>query len=127
MSEASLQSNVVKYLQLQYPNVKYCASLGGQYQKFQSQRNKAKSTGYVRGFPDLGIYEARGGFFGLFLEIKLKGYPTKEQKEWIRDLNNRGYYAACVKGFDNIITTLDKYLERDITKINEKDKLQTES
>lgn len=117
MSEAQLQSNVVKYLKLQYPQVLYCASLGGQYQRYPSQRNKAKATGYVRGFPDLGIYEARGGYFGLFIEVKQKkGYPTKEQKDWIEQLNKKGYYACCEKGFDSIIEVIDKYLNEEITR-----------
>ena len=59
MSESRLQSEVVKYIQLQYPKARYCASLGGQYQPFQSQRNRARKTGYVKGFPDLFIYESR--------------------------------------------------------------------
>tara|TARA_R110000787_G_scaffold87489_4_gene186404 strand:+ start:5840 stop:6229 length:390 start_codon:yes stop_codon:yes gene_type:complete len=125
MSEANLQSNVIKYLNLQYPSIRYCASLGGQYQRYPSQRNKAKSTGYVKGFPDLGIYEARGSYFGLFLEIKQKGgYPTKEQKQWIEDLNKNGYYACVVKGLDAIIEVIDEYLNKEIT-ISEKGKHKT--
>lgn len=116
MSEANLQANVVKYLKLQYPKVNYCASLGGQYQRYPSQRNKAKATGYVRGFPDLGIYEARGGYFGLFIEVKQRGgYPTKEQKHWIEELNKKGYYACCKKGLDSIIEVIDEYLNKEIT------------
>ena len=116
MSEQRLQSSVIKYLNLQYPKVKYCASLGGQYQRYPSQRTKAKETGYVKGFPDLQICEARGGYFGLFIEVKVKGaYPTKEQKEWIEDLNNRGYHAECLKGLSNIISVIDEYLMKSPT------------
>tara|TARA_R110000823_G_scaffold306527_1_gene428973 strand:+ start:988 stop:1329 length:342 start_codon:yes stop_codon:yes gene_type:complete len=110
MSEASLQANVIKYLKLQYPSVIYCASLGGQYQPYISQRNKAKATGYVKGFPDLGIYEPRGKYHGLFIEIKEKGYATKEQKEWITQLSQRGYMAVVCKGIDSIIKVIDEYL-----------------
>jgi len=115
MSEAQLQSNVVKYLKLKYPKVQYCASLGGQYQKYQSQRNKAKATGYVKGFPDLGIYVAKGGYYGLFLEIKEKGYATKEQKAWIDYLKQNGYYATIAKGLDECISIIDKYMSQDNT------------
>ena len=70
-----------------------------------------KHTGYVKGFPDLAIYEARGGYFGLFIEIKQKGgYPTKNQKSWIDDLNERGYLACCLKGLDAILAAIDSYL-----------------
>ena len=115
MSEDRLQSEVVKYISLQYPKVKYCASLGGQYQPFHSQRYKAKRTGYSKGFPDLFIYEARKGYHGLALEIKtIKGRATKEQKDWIEALNDRGYKAEVVKGLPAILDLIDSYM-------NEKD------
>ena len=115
MSEARLQSEVVKYIGYKYPKARFCASLGGQYQPFQSQRNRARKTGYVKGFPDLFIYEARNGYHGLALEIKtIKGRATKEQKEWIEALNERGYKAEVVKGLPAILDLIDRYL-------NEKD------
>ena len=110
MSESRLQSEVVRYISLQYPKARYCASLGGQYQPFQSQRNKARSTGYSKGFPDLFLYEARNGYHGLALEIKtIKGRATKEQKEWIEALNERGYKAVIVKGLPDILNCIDSY------------------
>ena len=112
MSEARLQSEVVRYISLQYPKARYCASLGGQYQPFQSQRLKAKRVGYSKGFPDLFIYEPSpcGKYHGLALEIKtLKGRATKEQKEWIEALNERGYKAVIVKGLPDILNCIDSY------------------
>lgn len=123
MSEAQLQANIIKYLNLQYPSILYCASLGGQYQRYPSQRNKAKATGYVKGFPDLGVYEPNKTFKGLFLEIKEKGYPTKEQKEWIEKLNKRGYYACVSKGLDASIKVIDDYFNNKIS--NEESKRET--
>tara|TARA_R110000765_G_scaffold377898_1_gene468840 strand:+ start:495 stop:857 length:363 start_codon:yes stop_codon:yes gene_type:complete len=111
MSEQSLQSAVIKYIQLQYPFVRYCASLGGIRTSIR-QAIKAKATGYVKGFPDLQITEARGGYFGLFIEIKMeKRYATKEQKEWIKDLTDRGYKAVIAKGLTDTITVVDDYLK----------------
>ena len=110
MTEQNLQAAVIKYIKLKYPRVRYCASLGGIRTSFR-QAVKAKATGYVKGFPDLQITEARGGYFGLFIEIKvLKRYATKEQKEWIIDLTSRGYKALVTKGIDDTITALDDYL-----------------
>jgi len=117
MSEERLQSEVVRYISLQYPKARYCASLGGQYQPFQSQRNRAKRTGYSKGFPDLFIYEPSpcGKYHGLALEIKtIKGRATQEQKEWIEALNERGYKAEVVKGLPAILNLIDGYM-------NEKD------
>ena len=111
MSEQNLQTAVVKYLQLKHPRVRYCASLGGIRTSFK-QAVKAIATGYVNGFPDLQITEARGGYFGLFIEIKqLKRYATKEQKQWITDLSERGYKAIITKGLENTISEIDNYLK----------------
>tara|TARA_R100001440_G_scaffold171_1_gene495 strand:- start:685 stop:1098 length:414 start_codon:yes stop_codon:yes gene_type:complete len=118
MSEAILQAEVVKYISLQYPKAKYCASLGGIYTS-PTQAVKAKRTGYKRGFPDLQITEARGGYFGLFLELKTnKGRATKDQKEWVEDLNNRGYKALIVKGIDETINAIDNYMKQENTIIS---------
>jgi len=113
-TEASLQTAVINYIKLLYPDVRYCASLGGQYQKFVSQRKKAKATGYVSGFPDLQITEARGGFYGLFIELKLNKqcYPSQNQVKWINDLNDRGYKAVICKGLDDTLTEIDNYLKQ---------------
>ena len=110
MSEELLQTHVIKYLNIKYPKIGYCASLGGIRTSIR-QAVKAKATGYVKGHPDLVIYEPRGKYYGLFIEIKYKGYASKEQKQWINDLNDRGYLACCLKGFDAIAETIDIYLK----------------
>ena len=118
-AEEELQKSVVRYIRYVYPEVRYCASLGGIRTSFK-QAVKAKATGYVKGFPDLQICvpkQKKGGggctwYHGLFLEIKKdkKSYPTKEQKEWIDYLNKQGYYAKVVKGFDECQEVIDDYL-----------------
>jgi hypothetical protein len=110
MKEYQLQKAVCKYLDLK--NVLYCGSMGGQYQKYHSQRNKAKATGYKRGFPDLFIYEARGNFHGLAIELKV-GYnkPTVEQLDWIHKLSENGYLATTCRGVDEAIRIINGYLK----------------
>tara|TARA_R110002020_G_scaffold115102_1_gene264709 strand:- start:367 stop:711 length:345 start_codon:yes stop_codon:yes gene_type:complete len=111
ITEDKLQTAVVSYLKMQYKCV-YCASLGGQYQRYHSQRLKAKRTGYVAGFPDLFVYEARKGFNGLAIELKIKGnYASPAQKKWITNLNSRGYKAVVCTGFDEAKKIIDKYFE----------------
>ena len=109
MKEYQLQKAVCKYLDLS--NILYCASMNGQYQKYQSQRNRAKATGMKKGVPDLFIYEPRGGYHGLAIELKV-GYnkPTKEQLEWIEQLNKRKYKAVVCRGIDEALFELQNYL-----------------
>ena len=110
--EEQVQSAVVEYLKWQYSDIRYCASLGG-IRTSMRQAIKAKRTGYIKGFPDLQILHANSEYHGLFLEIKphKKAYPTKEQKEWIAYLNEKGYFAKCCKGFDECIETVDWYMK----------------
>ena len=110
MKEYQLQKAVCKYLDLQ--NVLYCGSMGGQYQVHYSQRIKAKKSGYKRGFPDLFIYEPKGKYHGLAIELKI-GYnkATKEQLYWQRELNKRGYKAEICTGIDEALEVIDIYLK----------------
>jgi len=116
-NEATIQTAVVAYIKLQYPEVRYCASLGG-IRTGIKQAKKAKATGYVAGVPDLQIMEAKGGYFGLFVEIKFnkKCYPSLPQRNWIKDLNVRGYKAVVTKGFDETIEAIDDYLSEKATR-----------
>ena len=116
MSEDKLQSAVVKYIQYKYPNVKYCSSIAGAYISSRGQRAKIVRNGYVRGKNDLDIFEARGGYFALMLELKEKAYPTKEQKEWIEAMNQRGYCALVTRGLDETIDVIDEYLSKERTR-----------
>ena len=111
MKEYQLQKEICKYLDLN--NILFCGSMGGQYQVFKSQRIKAKQTGYKKGFPDLFIYEPRGHYSGLAIELKVKyNKPTKEQLEWIKKLNERGYMAKVCTGIDEAINLIKNYLKQ---------------
>jgi|TARA_R100000482_G_C5111693_1_gene140917 hypothetical protein len=115
MSEERLQAEVIKWINLKYPKIRFCASLGGIYTS-PRQAIKAKRTGYKRGFPDLQITEARGGYFGLFIELKtIKGRATEAQKEWIQDLNDRGYKAEICKGLPATLKVIDAYMNQQPT------------
>jgi len=110
--EDDLQTAVVTYLKLEYKAL-YCASLGGQYQKYHSQRMKAKRTGYVAGFPDLFIYEPKGKYNGLAIELKVKGnYASPKQKDWLFYLTERGYKAEVCTGFDQAKELIDNYFNQ---------------
>ena len=110
--EALVQAAFCTYLKYNYPQVRYCASLGG-IRTSMKQAVLAKKTGYVKGFPDMQILKVNHKYAGCFLEIKAdkKSYPTKEQKEWLAYLNEAGYFAKVVKGLDECIETADWYLQ----------------
>jgi hypothetical protein len=110
--EALVQSSFCTYIKYTYPNVRYCASLGG-IRTSMKQAILAKKTGYVKGFPDMQICKVNSEYAGLFLEIKADKtcYPSKEQKQWVADLNEAGYYAKVVKGLEECMDVLDWYMK----------------
>jgi hypothetical protein len=110
--EAEVQYAFCTYLKCQYPKIRYCASLGG-VRTSMKQAVLAKKTGYVKGFPDMQILKVNHLYAGCFLEIKAdkKSYPSKEQKEWIKYLNEAGYFAKVVKGLDECIEIADWYIK----------------
>ncbi len=70
-----------------------------------------KRTGVRAGFPDLGLCVARGGFFGLFVEMKRKtGRLTDEQKTFHDDLRAQGYRVETCYGADQAIDTITNYM-----------------
>jgi hypothetical protein len=109
-SESNQQEIVIKYLKLAYPDALYCASAGGMRTSYL-QAVKMKRTGYVKGFPDLFIYEPRGAFYGLAIEMKKEkgGTASPEQKRWQEQLRNRGYASYICKGKDEAIKIIDEY------------------
>ena len=73
---------------------------------------KAKRAGMKAGFPDLFLPVARGGFHGLFIELKRVGgrKPDPEQEKWLKWLSKEGYDCYCCKGAESAIQTIISYL-----------------
>ena len=68
-------------------------------------------AGLKRGVPDLCLPVARGGYHGLYIEMKTeKGRPSDPQKWWIEHLKLQGYYATVCHGYSHAILTLEWYM-----------------
>ena len=108
--EALIQEAVINYINAQYPGTLYCASAGG-VRTSMKQAVMMKRTGYVKGFPDIFIYEPKGQWHGLAIEMKTaKGVMSQHQKEWQNELIKRGYIAVTCKSFDQAQIIIDEYL-----------------
>lgn len=109
MTEHQIQSLLVKLISEQYPDLLYCATVGGARMSI-NQARMIKRQGYRKGVPDLIFYEPRSGFHGLCMEIKKKkGQPSPHQRAWIADLEQRGYQALICKGLDQCIEAFETY------------------
>lgn len=59
---------------------------------------KFSRLGVRAGIPDLFLAVARGGFHGLWIEMKTsKGQLSKEQRHMLRDLDAEGYKVAVCR------------------------------
>lgn len=77
---------------------------------------KLKRQGVKAGVPDLVLPVARGGYHGLFIELKRKdgGAASKEQEKWIIALEAQGYSAGVCHGWESAAHVLQRYLNNQI-------------
>jgi hypothetical protein len=114
--EHNIQVSIITYLRYAHPSAIFCASAGGMFTT-PKQGKKMVAAGYVKGYPDLAIHEPRGGYHGLFIELKSDtGKTSPEQRDWIAKLMERGYYAQICKGTDQAINLIDAYLSGKVTR-----------
>lgn len=112
MSEYEISKSFVKWLREEHPNILFCATVGGIHSTVQ-QKAKMRAAGYQRGIPDIMIYEPShdGAYCGLALELKTaKGRLTKEQQQWIYDLQARGWQADAPTSLEQCKALAMKYL-----------------
>lgn len=86
---------------------------GGSRRKAEAGRFRAE--GVKAGVPDLCLPVARGGYHGLYIELKRqKGSKTSEdQKRWLSELAGQGYFAALCKGWEAAAKVITEYLSMD--------------
>lgn len=75
-----------------------------------------KLTGVKAGVPDVFLPVARGGYHGLWIEMKSTQKTARvspEQKQWLADLTGQGYRAVVCKGFEAARDEVLAYLTRE--------------
>ena len=73
--------------------------------------SKLKAEGVRPGIPDLCFPEGRGGYFGLWIEMKVKpNRPSTEQLARIAQLNADGYLAVICWSAEEAQPILGWYL-----------------
>lgn len=87
---------------------------GGKRNTTEAARFKA--MGVKAGVPDLCLPVARGGFAGLYIEMKYgKNKTTDNQEQWIAALKAQGYKVEVCWSGEEATRTLEAYLQRSAT------------
>lgn len=73
---------------------------------------KLKAEGVTKGVPDLCLPVPRGGFHGLWIELKRQkgGRVSPEQKAWLDALASQGYMTVVAKGAVDAFDALRTYV-----------------
>lgn len=113
--ETKEQADYIYWLNSNYPKIKTIIS---PIVKFGSVKQRIfhgaimKAMGYTPGTLDIFIPEPRGGYYGLFIEMKdFKGKKSPKQNEMIDYLTGNGYMTATCRGCFEAIDITKKYLE----------------
>lgn len=79
----------------------------------KSEAGRFRAEGVKAGVPDICLPVARGGYHGLYIELKRVkgGRVSTAQQGWIAALRDQGYCACVCKGWDDAAHIIKAYLE----------------
>lgn len=99
-----------------YPDLRWLFAIPNGGQRHQYVAAKLKAEGVKSGVPDLFLPVARGGFYGLWIELKRAdktNHATTNQLTWIAALLQRGYQCHICYGCNEAIERIKEYLDAD--------------
>lgn len=115
VSEAEEQTAVMEWSQLiigKYPDIRLLFHIPNGGSRHPAEAAHLKAQGVKAGVPDLFLPVPRGGYHGLFVEMKTRdGKISEAQRRWLHDLKDQGYAVAVCHGARAAIDTIQGYME----------------
>ncbi len=107
--EDILQSSVMNYLKLNYPNV-FAIHVPNEGKRSPFERYKFKYLGGISGVPDLLIFAQNKKYCGLAIELKV-GYnkPTESQQSCLESLKKANWDALWSNDLEKTIKIINNY------------------
>ena len=118
MTEAQEQATLFRWaaqpsMRAKYPELKLLHHVKNETKEGPAQVRIDKTQGVKKGVPDLCLPVARGGYHGLYIEMKTaKGRLSPEQKWWLEELNGQRYKAVMCRGWKEAAGVLEEYLKQ---------------
>lgn len=114
MSEAQEQRFLFQWAglaQQKYPELKLLHHVPNGGKREARTAVNLKKEGVKAGVPDIVLLVARGGFHGLYIELKVGRNKTSlKQDEWIEALRQEGYFVKVCYGWDSAREEIENYL-----------------
>lgn len=124
-TEAAEQAAVFEWAEYhigKHPELAYMFHPPNGGSRHAAEAANLKRQGVRSGVPDICLPVPRGGFHGLWIELKRDKYGklSEPQRDYIRFLSDQGYKAGVCYGADEAIRAIEKYLrgERDYEQVN---------
>ena len=101
-----------KLMQSQHPELALLHAIGnGNARTSVIQGARMKREGVLAGVSDIMLPVSRGGYHGLYVELKVKGGKTSDnQKWWIKETGKQGYYSTVCFGWVEAKGVIERYL-----------------
>lgn len=112
LSEAEHQEKIFSWAQF-VPQLRWMFAVpnGGYRRPLEALRFKRQ--GVKSGVSDIFLPLAKGGFHGLFIELKVgKNKPTRNQSSFAEDMRAEGYKCEICYGSDEAIKTINEYIRQ---------------
>ena len=115
-SEEQEQETVFEWVMLmskQFPELDLLFHVPNGGLRTKSEAVRFKRAGVKPGVPDLILPVPRGGFHGLFIEMKRRrgGRVSEEQQAWIDALRGQMYRAEVAHGAEEACDLIMEYLQ----------------
>lgn len=99
------------YNTVRFPELEYMHHVPNGGKRDKATAIALKRQGVKAGVPDIVLPVPRGGYHGLYIELKVgKNTTTGNQKRWIRFLGEQGYYVTVCYGWQQAAREIERYL-----------------
>lgn len=104
-----------------YPELDLLFHIPNGGKRGKSEAARFKAMGVKAGVPDLLLPVSRGGFHGLFIELKApNGVKSANQDKWLKALSVQGYSVHLCYGWENASAVILEYLNGKLTNSEER-------
>lgn len=95
-----------------YPELKLMYHVPNEGKRNAATGSRLKQAGLKSGVPDIVLPVARGGYIGLYIELKYgRNKITENQKVWLRELREQNHLTAVCYGWEQARELIENYLK----------------
>jgi len=114
ITESQIQQALIKWARLmvgKYPELKYLYAIPNGANTTARNRARLIREGLLAGVSDLHLPIPKGGFIGLWIEMKTdKGKLSPSQLEWLNAMHSYGHQCAVARSWTFAAKVIKDYL-----------------